>query len=334
MCTALTLKTSNNHQLFGRNMDLEYTFGQMPLFLPRNYTATNSETGFINTNKYAILGMGVIFNNFPTYADVMNEKGLACAGLNFPNNAKFPKQDELDLTKTCVPNYNFLLWVVSNFKNVCEVKEALKNVIITSEAISKHAPPAPLHYIITDKIGECIVVEQTEINSKIVLNVYDNKVGVLTNNPDFNWHMTNLSQHINLSFKQVEQLELEDFTVNALGQGTSLLGLVGDFTPASRFVRSVLLRDAVIKNAKNINIMQIFHIFNNVAMVDGSVITPQGKNDITLYSSCMDLTEGVYYYNTYNNSQLNAISFKNQDLDAKELKAFEYIDKLSINYQN
>lgn len=334
MCTALTLRTSDNHQLFGRNMDLEYTFGQKPLFLPRNYTATNTETGFTSTNKYAILGMGTMFNDFPTYADVMNEKGLACAGLNFPGNAKFPAPNDLDPTKTNVPNYHFLLWLVSNFESVCEVREALKNVVITSEAISKHAPAAPLHYIITDKTSECIVVEQTEVNSQIVLNVYDNKVGVLTNNPDFNWHMTNLSQHMNLSFKQIESLELEDFTVNAPGQGTSLLGLVGDFTPASRFVRSVLLRDAVIKNAENINIMQMFHIFNNVAMVEGSVITPQNKNDITLYSSCMDLTDGTYYYNTYNNNQLNAISFKNENLDGQEIKTFEYVDKLSINYQN
>ncbi|MGG5460887.1 choloylglycine hydrolase [Clostridium sp. B9] len=329
MCTGLILESKNGNYFFGRNMDIEFSFNQSIIFLPRNYEGINTETGRKVTPKYAVLGMGTIFNEYPTFADGFNEKGLGVAGLNFPGYAYYPK--ERSIGKENIPQYDFTLWILANFSSVEEVKEVLKNTILVDERISKNVPNSTLHWIIGDSTGKSIVVEQ----SKDGLKVFDNNVGVLTNSPTFDWHMTNLRQYLSMNYNQITSLQVGNEDLTALGQGTGLVGLPGDFTPASRFIRVALLRDAMMKNAKDsINIMEFFHILNNVAMISGSVVTPAGKNDLTQYTACMDLEEGVYYYNTYENNQVNAIGMKKENLDGKEMKVYKYNTTLNINYEN
>ncbi len=292
MCTGLALETKDGLHLFGRNMDIEYSFNQSIIFIPRNFKCVNksnkkelttkyavlgmgtifddyptfadgmNEKGLgcagprnfkcVNksnkkelTTKYAVLGMGTIFDDYPTFADGMNEKGLGCAGLNFPIYVSYSKEDIEG--KTNIPVYNFLLWVLANFSSVEEVKEALKNANIVDIPINKNIPNTTLHWMISDITGKSIVVEQT----KEKLNVFDNNIGVLTNSPTFDWHVANLNQYIGLRYNQVQEFKLGGQSLTALGQGTGLVGLPGDFTPASRFIRVAFLRDAMIKNDKD-----------------------------------------------------------------------------------
>lgn len=330
MCTSLTLETKDGFHLFGRNMDLEYSFNQSIIYIPRNYKAINKGDNNRETKtKYAILGMGTTFNNYPTFADAMNEKGVACAGLNFPGYAKY--SEEIVEGKNNVPVYDFPLWILANFSSLEEVKKELENTVIVDIPIDKKIQNTTMHWMVTDKTGKSIVIENT-IDG---LKVFDNKVGVLTNSPSFDWHMTNLRQYISMNNNHVNSNKVGEEELTALGVGTGLIGFPGDFTPASRFVRTVYLRNAMMTNAKETaDIMGFFHILNNVAMVKGSVMTKDNKIDMTQYTSCMDLENKVYYYNTYDSSQLNAIDMKKEDLNGKEIKIFKYNTTLKINYEN
>ncbi len=329
MCTGLALETKDGLHLFGRNMDIEYSFNQSIIFIPRNFKCVNKSNKKELTTKYAVLGMGTIFDDYPTFADGMNENGLGCAGLNFPVYVSYSKEDIEG--KTNIPVYNFLLWVLANFSSVEEVKEALKNANIVDIPISENIPNTTLHWMISDITGKSIVVEQT----KEKLNVFDNNIGVLTNSPTFDWHVANLNQYVSLRYNQVPEFKLGDQSLTALGQGTGLVGLPGDFTPASRFVRVAFLRDAMIKNDKDsIDLIEFFHILNNVAMVRGSTRTIEEKSDLTQYTSCMCLEKGIYYYNTYENNQINAIDMNKENLDGNEIKTYKYNKTLSINHVN
>ncbi|NGT57414.1 linear amide C-N hydrolase [Clostridium perfringens] len=329
MCTGLALETKDGLHLFGRNMDIEYSFNQSIIFIPRNFKCVNKSNKKELTTKYAVLGMGTIFDDYPTFADGMNEKGLGCAGLNFPVYVSYSKEDIEG--KTNIPVYNFLLWVLANFSSVEEVKEALKNANIVDIPISENIPNTTLHWMISDITGKSIVVEQT----KEKLNVFDNNIGVLTNSPTFDWHVANLNQYVGLRYNQVPEFKLGDQSLIALGQGTGLVGLPGDFTPASRFIRVAFLRDAMIKNDKDsIDLIEFFHILNNVAMVRGSTRTVEEKSDLTQYTSCMCLEKGIYYYNTYENNQINAIDMNKENLDGNEIKTYKYNKTLSINHVN
>lgn len=329
MCTGLMLKTKDGNHLFGRNMDIEFSFNQSIIFLPRNYVGVNTETGRRVEPKYAVLGMGTVFNSYPTFADGFNEKGLAAAGLNFPQYAYYPLEEEEG--KINVPQYDFLLWILANFETVDELKEALKNTLIVDETISKKVSNSTLHWMVTDITGKAIVIEQ----SKEGLKVFDNHVGVLTNSPTFDWHITNLNQYVNLRYSHADELTLGEQNLKALGVGTGLVGLPGDFTPASRFVRAAFLRDAMIKNSQDtIDMTEFFHILNNVAMINGSVLTAANKKDITQYSSCMNLEEQTYSYNTYENNQINVIDMKKEDINGTEMKIYKYNTTLNVNYEN
>ncbi|HAT4243433.1 choloylglycine hydrolase [Clostridium perfringens] len=329
MCTGLALETKDGLHLFGRNMDIEYSFNQSIIFIPRNFKCVNKSNKKELTTKYAVLGMGTIFDDYPTFADGMNEKGLGCAGLNFPVYVSYSKEDIEG--KTNIPVYNFLLWVLANFSSVEEVKEALKNANIVDIPISENIPNTTLHWMISDITGKSIVVEQT----KEKLNIFDNNIGVLTNSPTFDWHVANLNQYVGLRYNQVPEFKLGDQSLTALGQGTGLVGLPGDFTPASRFIRVAFLRDAMIKNDKDsIDLIEFFHILNNVAMVRGSTRTVEEKSDLTQYTSCMCLEKGIYYYNTYENNQINAIDMNKENLDGNEIKTYKYNKTLSINHVN
>lgn len=329
MCTGLTLVTKDGEHLFGRNMDIEFTFGQAVGIIPRRYEYINMSTGVKEKTRNAIIGMLTIMDGHPMLADGCNEKGLAIAGLNFPGyNYNEP---ELVRGKINIPAYDFMLWVLSNFDDLNSVKEKVNSVNLMDTQINEKAPAPTLHWIITDKTGESIVVEHT----KLGLKVFDNKVGVLTNSPTFDWHETNLRQYMGMHADQASETTWGTQKLNPLGVGVGSVGLPGDFTPASRFVRAAFLRHFALDNCKDeVDISEFYHILNNVAMVKGSVRTSQHKDDITVYSSCMNLEKGIYNYNTYENNQINAIDMNKENLDAKEIKLFAYKDSLNINNQN
>ncbi|MGL5576502.1 MAG: choloylglycine hydrolase [Sarcina sp.] len=329
MCTGLLLETKNGEHLFGRNMDIEFTFGQNVGVIPRNFEYKNVATKKNEITKYGIIAMMTVMDGQPMLADGMNEKGLGIAGLNFPGYSYYPK--DLQEGKDNVPVHNFMLWILSNFTTIDEVRKAVENVNIVDVPFSEKVPNPTLHWILTDKSGKSIVIETTKRDG---LRVFDNNVGVLTNSPTFDWHLTNLKQYMNMTANDVAPLKWSTEELTKLGVGIGSVGIPGDFTPPSRFIKVAFLRHATLLNDDNIDVSQFFHVLNGVAMVRGSVRTPQNLNDITVYTSCMNLEQQLYYYNTYDNNNISVVDMKKVNLDGKDLVLFPYLNELKAYAQN
>jgi choloylglycine hydrolase len=178
----------------------------------------------------------------------------------------------------------------------------------------------PVHYIVTDAGGKSVVLEYVAGELKIHANPF----GVMANSPTFDWHMTNLSNYVTMSDKNVEKIDLAGKEVKGLGQGSGMLGLPGDFTPPSRFVRAVAFSKTAlpVANAKE-GVLQAFHILNQFDIPKGSARgIDQGKevSDYTLWTSAADLKNLRYYFRTFDNSRIRMVDMKAVDLDAKEIR--------------
>lgn len=313
MCTGIRYKN-----YFGRNLDYEFSYGQEIIITPRNYKFNFKHTN--NINNYAIIGAGIIQNNYPLYFDGINEKGLGIAGLNFVGNCVYYPLDD---SKINIAQYEFIPYILTNFKDIDEVKNALKNINLDNEAISDKYPLAQLHWLIADK-DKSIVVEST----KNGLQVYDNDLNVLTNNPPFNMQVDNFNLY-NLS---PEDLITPDTNKIDYSRGTGTIGLPGDLSSKGRFVK-VAYTNKYSLTLKN-DLSEAFHILHSVEQQYGCCKVKENEYEYTIYSSMCDLSNGVYYYTTYNNHQINGVDMKKEDLNSSSLITYPMLDSENINIQN
>ena len=334
MCTALGLKVRDFY--FGRNLDLEYQFGEEVLVTPRHYPwqwrevseADLASCPFVpGHEKYALIGMGNVSENYPLYAEACNEHGLAMAGLNFPGNALYAEAQEGKLNVT---PFEFIPFILSQCQTVSEARKLLTHFNLLAEAFNEKMPLAPLHFIIADQ-DDCIVVEQTREG----LKVYENPYYVLTNNPPFPFHEANLQLYSHLSRTNYAEGLGPGFKVQPFGQGLGAFGLPGDASPSSRFVKTAFHRfNSDCAEDELSAVSQFFHILDSVSFVRGSVVTSEGLNDITTYNCCMNCHTGDYYFKTYDNHQISCVSLRRTDLDSSELSRFKLPREEAIKYLN
>lgn len=313
MCTAFTFYKNNFY--FGRNMDIEYHFGEKVVITPRKFAIRTKRAGVID-GHYAMIGMANVTDNYPLYAEAANEKGLCMAGLNFPSNAKYKAENEA--AKTSITPYELIPYILGKCQNTSEAKALLDSTDIVDIPFKESLPVAPLHWIISDKTSS-IVVECTEDGK----HVYDDPLGVLTNNPPFPFHFENAKQYLNLSPKNTKNGFCRSAELSPFGQGMGAIGLPGDFSPASRFIKTLFCKENSVCKDDDIScVSQVFHILDSVAMINGTVITPDGKPDTTIYSCCIDATKGIYYYKTYENNQITEIKMTEDRMDQNSLIVF------------
>ena len=308
MCTAICF--SNGDSYFGRNLDLDRSYGQCVAVTPREYPIkfTNGDEA---TRHYAIIGMANTLNGYPLYFDATNEKGLSCAALNFTGSAKYVKGRGAGF----VASFEFILWVLALNENVKTAMDKLKKIKISDTAFSKELKPTGLHFIVSDK-NESITVEQTGSGLKI----YNNDVGVLTNNPEFPMHRMYLNNFSTLSAKPPHNRFSGQLEFSHYSNGLGAFSLPGDFSSMSRFIRAAFVKcNSVCGKTEKENVAHFFHILDSVAVPSGCVILPDGNIHKTVYSSCCNASKGVYYYKTYNNSTLNITDMHAFDLDGKEI---------------
>lgn len=310
MCTALTF-FKQNRMYFGRNLDLEYSFNEKVVVTPRCYRF-NFKNGLIFKNKYAMIGMASVINNYPLYAEAINEKGLCLAGLNFPNNAKYYHSD--NLTKNMIAPYELFPFILGQCQNLDEVKKIIKDLTIVDISFSKEIPNTTLHWMISDQNDKSIVIECIQG----VMQINENPFGVLTNNPPFAFHKENVRQYLHLSNKNPDSLLIHDYEITNFCEGLGGIGLPGDFSSPSRFIKAFYLKYFSQCNDDELScVSQVFHILDSVAMVSGAVLSHDNKNDITRYSCVMTLNG--YYYKTYFNNQITKIELDEIKMSSKEL---------------
>ncbi len=279
MCTAINFTTKDHY--FGRNLDLDCSYGEAVTITPRNYPFQFRKMGEID-HHYAIIGMAHVADGYPLYYDATNEKGVSMAGLRFAGNAHYPAEAE---GKDNVSPFEFIPWVLCRCGNLQEVKKLLERVNLMNHAFSEELSLTPLHWMISCR-EESLVVEAMADG----LHVYENPVGVMTNNPPF----------------PVQLWNLENTKV-----------LPGDLDSPSRFVRAArVLKASVCGVSEEESVGQFFHILTAVEQQQGCNRMESGRYELTVYSSCCNADKGIYYYTTYGNRQITAVDMHREDLEA------------------
>ena len=297
MCTAATYKTADFY--FGRTLDYEFSYGDEVTVTPRNYPLTFRHASAVSTH-YAIIGMAHVAGDYPLYYDAFNEKGLCMAGLNFVGNASYQKPQE---DHDNIAQFEFIPWILSQCVSVKEARVRLAQMVIEPMADGLH--------------------------------IYDNPVGVLTNNPPFPQQLFSLNNYMNLSPKQPQNTFSADLPLTTYSRGMGALGLPGDLSSASRFVRVAFTKSNARSGASELeSVSQFFHILGSVDQQRGCCEVSDGKYEITLYTSCCNADKGIYYYTTYENHQITAVDMNRENLDGETLSRFPLVQGEQIRWEN
>lgn len=310
MCTSVFLE--GEKPLFGRNMDVYFDLERSVIITPRDYGfSLRFEEDLCR--HHAIIGMGMVREGYPLYFDAMNEKGMAIAGLDFPENAFYSPSCETG--KINVTPFELIPYLLSRCEDVDEALSIIDKMNIVAENFSEDMPLSPLHWHIADRTRSA-VLESTRAG----IRVYENKIGVMTNSPTFDFHLLELARYSNLSPENpMSGAFLEDIKPFSFGFGA--IGLPGDLSSTSRFVRAAYLLKNSVEGDDPVS--QFFHILDGVAMVRGAVDTGKGNRyDITTYSSCADLENGIYYYKTYENSRVSAAVLSSTPLSGADILSY------------
>ena len=271
--------------------------------------------------------MAYVTENYPLYYDAINEKGLCIAGLNFVGNARYNEPAD---NKDNITQFEFIPWILCQCTTVKEAKKLIENMNFINEPFNENLPLAQLHWIISDST-ESITVESVKEGIKI----YNNPVGVLTNNPPFDKQMFELNNYMNLSPKSPENKFSKDLDLQQYSRGMGAIGLPGDLSSQSRFVRVAFVKmNSVSGDTEKESVNQFFHILNSVDQQRGCCQLDNGKFEITIYTSCCNATKGIYYYTTYDNHQISGIDMHKENLDSTELIRYELIKDEQIKIQN
>ena len=311
MCTAITFCAKDHY--FGRNLDFEHDFGEEVVITPRNYTFSFCSAQPIK-NHYAIIGMAVVDNGYPLYFDGTNEKGLSIAGLYFPGNAVYlPEKSGMDN----ITPFEFIPWILATCENITQVRKKLANLNMLDIPYSEKFPLSPLHWIIADR--ECSIVIEPAADG---IKVFENPVGVLTNNPPFVYHLHNLTGYLNLTREEPVNRFAPGCMLTPYSRGMGAMGLPGDLSSPSRFIRASFVKlNSVCDHTESAAVSQFFHILGSVAQQEGCVRVGNAFEK-TIYSSCCNTDMGIYYYTTYENSRINGVSLYSVDPDATTLSTF------------
>lgn len=324
MCTAATYKTKDFY--FGRTLDYEFSYGEEIVVMPRNFPISFRHMGEMK-HHYALIGMAHLAGNFPLFYDAINEKGLGMAGLNFVSNADYkpfaPGKDN-------VAPFEFIAWILSQCTSVKEARLLLDKINLVNTPFSDQLPLAQLHWIIADQ-EEAITVESV----KEGLKVYDNPAGVMTNNPSFDQQMHNLSNFMNLSPKSPSNHFSGKLNLATYSRGMGALGLPGDLSSQSRFVRVAFVKlNSISGDSESESVSQFFHILGSVDQQRGCCDVGEEKYEYTIYTSCCNASKGIYYYTTYENHQISGVDMHRENLDCDSLSRFPLILGEHINLQN
>lgn len=324
MCTAIAYQTKACY--FGRNLDLEFSYDETVTIMPRKFPFFFRKAGECKEH-YAILGMAYVKDGYPLYYDAFNEKGLGMAGLNFPGNAVYQTEQE---NRDNITPFELIPWILGQCADLADAKRLLERMNLIQMNFSDELPATPLHWMLADRTG-CIVIEPVSEGLKI----YDNPIGVLTNNPPFEFHMLNLSNYMNLSNRQIENKLTKEGVLSKYSRGMGAMGLPGDLSSASRFIRAAFTKQySLAGEAEHESVNQFFHILSSVEQQRGCVVISENLYEITVYSCCCNLDKGIYYYKTYENNGIIGVDMHKENLDGDRLISYPLQKEINFVIQN
>lgn len=325
-CTTFRIHAKDGSILIGRSMELGLLLDSAVMVVPRGHslaaTRPDQKPGTSWVSRYGFAGMNTLGVDIAT--DGLNEAGLSVGALYIPGFVKyqpFPTRPGAP----AISNLELANWMLSSFATVDEVRAALPKVAVYDLTIPP-AGPQPLHWAVADARGGAIVVEYVGGE----LRIHDNPIGTLTNSPDFDWHLTNLRQHVDLTNQNVDPLRLGSVEIRPLGQGSGMLGIPGDYTPPSRFVRATALAWSLVPPATATEgANAAFHVLNAVDIPIGAVAqrvpgkdgaAPTLAYEQTQWATVHDLTNRLLYFRTYGNLAIRKVDLAKLDLAGKAIR--------------
>ena len=312
MCTAVSFLTKDHY--FGRNLDLEYCYTESVVITPRNFPLPFRHMPALKKHL-AMIGIAYVCDGYPLYYDATNEAGLSMAGLNFP---KYADYKPFVAHKDNITPFEFIPWILGQCTTVAEAKKLLSRLNLLEENFSEELPLSPLHWMIADRTTS-IVVESV----KDGLKIYDNPVGVLTNSPPFDMQLFHLNNYMHLTNQAPQNQFAAGLDLKKYSNGMGALGLPGDWSSQSRFVRASFVKmNSVCGTSEADSVSQFFHILGAVEHPRGCVVMGEDLYEITIYSSCCNTDKGIYYYKTYNDSQITAVDMWQEDLEGSKLVSY------------
>ncbi|GFI61411.1 choloylglycine hydrolase [Clostridiales bacterium] len=307
-------------------MDYESSYCDEITITPRNYPFHFVEQRDIESH-YAIIGMAYVSDGYPLYYEAINEKGLCIAGLNFVGNAIYNKKAE---GRDNIAQYELIPWLLCQCTSVKEAETLIEKMNLLDTPFSAQLPPAQLHWLISDKDRSITVEPVTE-----GLKVYDNPVGVLTNNPTFDKQLFTLNNYMHLSPKQPQNAFAKELHLKPYSLGMGAIGLHGDLSSQSRFIKAVFTKmNSVSESSEKESVSQVFHILNSVDQQMGCNQLDNGNYELTIYTSCCNADKGIYYYTAYNNHQITAVDMHRENLDGAKIIHYPMIKEEQIRLQN
>lgn len=337
MCTGIKLTAKSGAVIGARTLEFGVDLSSDVLMTPRGHERTGITPDGIDgarwTAKYASVGISGF--DLDVLIDGVNEKGLGVGLFYFPRAVGYMPYTPADAAKTISP-WQLASWILDQFADVAEVKANIDRILVAPVVLDEMGIVPPFHYIVYDATGNSIVLEH--VAGK--LNVHDNKLGVITNSPAFDWHMTNLNNYMTYSFTNLPTVKMGPIKLEQFGDGNGMFGLPGDSTPTSRFVRAVAYTQSVWESETGADaVLGAFHILNNFDIPLGAVRTPPKEDgvveaDHTLWTIAKDLETKNYYFRTYENSRIRVVELMKMDLDAKaplriSMKGGEVIESLT-----
>ena len=322
-CTGIRLIAEDGTVVPARTLEFAMDIHSNIIVVPRGFarigTTPDGKEGLKWTSKYASVGANGL--GMPVIFDGVNEKGLYIGLFYFPGFAEYMKYSPSDANKTIAPTETGS-WILENFATIDEVKHGLKSIVVGPVVYKPWGFVLPGHYVVHDASGKSIVIEY--VGGK--LQVHDNPLGIVTNAPTFDWHMLNLRNYVNLSPVNVPPVHLGSITLNGFGKGTGMLGLPGDFTPPSRFVRAAMFSTSALPSKTGDEaVLQAFHILNAFDIPKGAARDDKKDErgnitaDYTAWTSASDLNKKRFYFRTYENSHIRSIELMTMNLKAKDI---------------
>lgn len=318
-CTGIVLHAEDGTTVPARTMEFGFNLHSDIVAVPAGTEFTTlalnpDATGFSYKTKYGFAGA----NGFdkPMVVDGMNSEGLYFGIFYFAGSAELETLTD-ENRGHAISSEELGNWVLGQFATVEEVRQALPQLTVVGTDIAEIGGVAPVHYAVTDASGDSIVIEYT----KDGLRIFDNTVNVVTNNPSYDWHLTNLQNYIGLQAENRDEITVGTQTLKPFGQGTGLVGLPGNSTSPSRFVRAVAFANTALPSeTADDAIFEAFHILNNFDIPKGSIREEndgQTITDYTIWTSASDTKNLIYYFKTYETQEVQSINV-GQILDGLE----------------
>ena len=311
--------------LLRKNAGLEYHYSEEVVVTPRKYLFKCKACEDFQAS-FALTGIASVKNGYPLYYDAINECGLYMAGLNFVGNAKFAEAKDGFYH---IAQYELIPFILGRAKSVPEALELISKTRLINTPYDESTPVSELHYFLGDG-NRSITLEPCETG----FSVYENPYGVLTNNPPFPYHESNVSNYMMLTSEKAENRFSDKIPIRAYSRGMGAFGLPGDLSSSSRFIRAAFAAaNAAPKKSEAEAVAQMFHILDFVSQTEGLVRTEQGA-ERTQYAVCANLHTGTYYYRTYDNSRITAVRLTEEAKDSSGLTRYPLKFQADILFEN